>query len=161
VYRALTFGFCWLRAYAIDDRLACSHSCCVVCTLCSHSTVACTNTAGSRTCGGCRAGMSGDGTNCVNVNECQTANGGCNGTTPVCTDLTPSATNGWATRTCSACGVGFAGAVGGCVDINECASNSGGCAALTGGTTRFLYISNLKCVFCWMFDGCECSCAGC
>ena len=76
---------------------------------------------GSRTCGDCPAGFSGTGeTGCVDVNECEIQNGGC--------DPRTECVNTAGSRTCGPCPPGFTGdGVNGCVDVNECQVNNGGC----------------------------------
>ncbi|MEM6732209.1 MAG: calcium-binding EGF-like domain-containing protein, partial [Myxococcota bacterium] len=88
----------------------------------------CTNTVGSRVCGDCPSGYTGNGVDgCVDVDECATNNGDCDGLT--------SCTNTAGGRTCGACPGGYTGnAVEGCVDINECDTNNGGCDPLTACT---------------------------
>ncbi|MBH24084.1 MAG: hypothetical protein CMH57_06465 [Myxococcales bacterium] len=85
----------------------------------------CTNTEGSRTCGDCPEGYSGDGeSGCVDINECETDNGGC--------DPLSQCTNTEGARTCGACPEGYTGdGEAGCVDIDECVTDNGGCDALT------------------------------
>ena len=81
----------------------------------------CTNTPGGRTCGACPAGYDGTGTTgCTDINECLTANGGCD---PLTTCMnTPGS------RTCGACPAGYAGSgATSCTDIDECLTANGGC----------------------------------
>jgi len=83
----------------------------------------CTNTPGSRVCGACPTGFSGNGITCTDINECVTGNGGCN-TLTKCTNTIGS-------RTCGSCPNGYIGnGVVGCTDINECACSNGGCSPL-------------------------------
>ncbi|MBY0274076.1 hypothetical protein K2Z84_01950 [Candidatus Binatia bacterium] len=81
----------------------------------------CTNTAGSRTCGACPAGYTGDGITCNDVNECATNAGGCAIGTATCSN-TPGS------RTCT-CNSGYTGPGTVCTDVNECATSNGGCSA--------------------------------
>ena len=81
----------------------------------------CTNTVGSRTCGSCPVGYTGDGVTCNDVNECATNNGGCAPATATCANTAGS-------RTCT-CNAGYAGPGTVCTDVNECATNNGGCSA--------------------------------
>ena len=83
--------------------------------------VACVNTPGTFSCGGCPAGYTGSpSTGCVDINECTTNNGGC--------DKSVTCTNTPGARVCGNCPFGYSGTgESGCVDINECATNNGGC----------------------------------
>ncbi len=78
----------------------------------------CTNVAGNFTCA-CKAGYSGDGKTCTDVNECLTNNGGCS--------ANGSCTNTPGSNTC-ACKPGYTGDGKTCTDVNECLVNNGGCA---------------------------------
>jgi hypothetical protein len=71
----------------------------------------------------CGTGYTGTGSkSCEDVNECATANGGC--------DALTTCTNTKGGRTCSACPTGYTGdGASGCDDINECATDNGGCTA--------------------------------
>ncbi|MDX2024508.1 MAG: EGF domain-containing protein [Deltaproteobacteria bacterium] len=80
----------------------------------------CTDTPSSYTCE-CKAGYSGNGVTCVDVDECATNNGGCSA------DAICSNTAG--ARECT-CKSGFSGDGITCVDINECATNNGDCDSL-------------------------------
>jgi outer membrane protein assembly factor BamB len=74
----------------------------------------CTNTVGSRTCGACPAGYTGNGdSGCTDINECATKNGGC--------DLLTTCTNTSGSFSCGACPAGYSGTgATHCTDINEC-----------------------------------------
>ncbi|MCB9657503.1 MAG: hypothetical protein H6726_07635 [Sandaracinaceae bacterium] len=82
--------------------------------------VTCTMEDDDVLCGACPSGYAGDGaTGCDDVNECDTANGGC----------AQQCTNDAGGFTCS-CGSGYALNVDGlgCDDVNECDTANGGCA---------------------------------
>lgn len=78
---------------------------------------ACTSTATGFACA-CKAGFTGDGITCADVDECQTNNGGC--------DAHATCTNTAGSHTC-ACNTGFTGDGKTCADVDECATNNGGC----------------------------------
>ncbi|MEZ4269292.1 MAG: hypothetical protein R3F39_23285 [Myxococcota bacterium] len=90
---------------------------------CDHRTE-CINTAGSRDCGPCPAGSTGDGeVGCDDINECLDDHGGC--------DPLVTCTNTTGSRTCGDCPVGYSGTgETGCTDIDECAVDHGGCDPL-------------------------------
>lgn len=71
----------------------------------------------------CPSGYPGDGvTGCVDIDECETDNGGC--------DELTSCTNISGGRTCGACPSGYTGdGATGCTDIDECETDNGGCGA--------------------------------
>ncbi|MFZ5892101.1 MAG: EGF domain-containing protein [Myxococcota bacterium] len=85
--------------------------------------VACTNTPGGFSCGGCPSGYTADGKGgCVDIDECATKNGDC--------DPLVACTNTAGGHVCGNCPHGYSGAGDtGCRDINECATNNGGCDA--------------------------------
>jgi hypothetical protein len=68
----------------------------------------------------CKAGYSGDGKTCADVNECLVANGGCDANA-ACTNLPGDVT--------CACKTGYSGNGTTCADVNECAVGNGGCSA--------------------------------
>jgi cubilin len=88
-------------------------------------------------CGACPSGYVASASGCSDVNECQTANGGCSTAPAVqcyntiggsycaagvnCTGL-----GGSGTGACSACPIGYTGDGKVCTDVNECATNNGG-----------------------------------
>lgn len=74
------------------------------------------------------SGYSGTGsTECNDIHECQSHNGGCDPLT-TCTNLPGS-------FSCGNCPSGYTGTgLGGCIDINECLSSHGGCAAVANCT---------------------------
>ena len=76
----------------------------------------------------CVPGYHSDGAGtCVDINECSTANGGCDPLT-VCTN-TPGS------RVCGACPSGYSGTGDtACTDIDECLTANGGCDSLTACT---------------------------
>lgn len=79
----------------------------------------CVNTPGTFECS-CISGYLGDGITCVDVNECDTNNGGC--------DALTTCTNTPGTRICGACPSGYAGnGDEGCMDIDECTSDTDDC----------------------------------
>ena len=64
--------------------------------------------------------VQGDGSSCLDIDECATDNGGC--------DPLTECSNTPGSFTCGDCPLGYqAGSDGGCVDIDECASDNGGC----------------------------------
>lgn len=81
----------------------------------------CKNTPGSRTCGACPSGYTGDGVEgCDDINECASAHGGC--------DVLTTCKNKPGSRTCGACPSGYSGdGETGCTDIDECAAASDPC----------------------------------
>jgi hypothetical protein len=66
----------------------------------------------------CSMGYMRSGTDCIDVNECLSGNGGCS--------LNAACTNTVGTRTC-ACNAGFSGDGLTCTDVNECLVSNGGC----------------------------------
>jgi len=80
-------------------------------------------------CGSCPSGYIVDpqhSNKCLDVNECQTNNGGCSAGS--------FCINKAGTYTCTPCPPGFAGnpfTPGGCQDVNECLTANGGCASLS------------------------------
>src|SRR4051812_42993138 len=74
----------------------------------------------------CPAGMNGTSTTadgCVDINECEISNGGCD---PVALCI-----NTVVGYTCGLCPSGYKGSgFIGCSDVNECASDNGGCSSL-------------------------------
>lgn len=86
--------------------------------------VTCANTAaGTRICGACPGGYTGDGeVGCTDVDECATNNGGC--------DALATCTNQPGARDCGTCPGGYSGTgEAGCYP--DCAVDNGGCDALT------------------------------
>lgn len=80
----------------------------------------CTNTDGSFDCT-CNVGYTGDGTECIDINECKNSNmNSC--------DRNAECTNTDASYSCT-CENGFTGDGNRCFDINECVSGSHKCAA--------------------------------
>jgi hypothetical protein len=76
-------------------------------------------TCDGTSCGfSCNTGFTQQGQSCVDVNECLTANGGC--------DTNATCANTVGSRTCT-CHAGFSGSGLTCVDVNECATANGGC----------------------------------
>ena len=63
-------------------------------------------------------GFGGDGKYCFDINECLTANGGC--------DQNSMCINTVGSRTCT-CKQGYAGNGTYCGNVNECLTNNGGC----------------------------------
>ena len=93
--------------------------------------VTCTNTQGSRTCGACPSGYTGNGMTCTDINECLTANGGCS-TSPMVT-----CTNTQGSRTCGACPTGYTGngiGADGCV---SCGFSTSQWCAQSGTNTQY------------------------
>ena len=92
-----------------------------------HTGVLCTDvpTPGEGfTCSTCPSGYSGDGETCVDIDECSTANGGC--------DVLTTCVNTNGGFTCGACPSGYKGSgKTGCARISACATNNGGCDVLT------------------------------
>ena len=75
-------------------------------------------------CGTCPTGYEGDGETCTDIDECATANGGC--------DRETTCTNTAGGRTCGPCPAGYKGSgETGCVRESACATNNGGCDPLT------------------------------
>ncbi|ROT74691.1 thrombospondin II [Penaeus vannamei] len=68
----------------------------------------------------CRAGYSGDGYTCTDVDECAVANGGCS--------ASASCTNSVGSYQCS-CLAGYTGDGFTCIDVDECLVANGGCGA--------------------------------
>ncbi len=88
----------------------------------------CSEAGGSTSCT-CRAGFSGNGATCTDVDECLANNGGCDSLT-VCT-------NSRGGRTCGSCPAGFSGSgESQCSDIDECLASNGGCDPLTTCTNN-------------------------
>jgi MYXO-CTERM domain-containing protein len=70
----------------------------------------------------CNAGYSGDGSTCVDVDECAEGNGGC--------DPVTACTNTIGSRTCGACPDGYSGdGESGCIDDDECMLGTHDCDA--------------------------------
>ncbi|OIO52175.1 MAG: hypothetical protein AUJ19_02510 [Parcubacteria group bacterium CG1_02_58_44] len=67
----------------------------------------------------CPAGYTGSGTNCTDINECATGNGGCS--------VNATCANTPGSFTCS-CNAGYTGNGVTCTDVNECATGNGGCS---------------------------------
>ena len=85
--------------------------------------VICSNIPGSYRCGDCPFGYVGNGLVCTDVNECQTANGGCDALV-MCVNM-PGA------YSCGDCPAGYTGGgATGCSDVDECATTHGGCDPL-------------------------------
>ncbi|KAK3267846.1 hypothetical protein CYMTET_23623 [Cymbomonas tetramitiformis] len=91
------------------------------------SPLECTNLLGGFECSGCPAGYlaarpAGGRMTCVDVDECQVANGGC--------DFLTECGNVPGGSSCGPCPAGYTGTgVAGCVDVDECAQGDrGGCA---------------------------------
>ncbi|MBI3184157.1 MAG: hypothetical protein HYZ28_18645 [Myxococcales bacterium] len=78
----------------------------------------CTPSGTTRTCA-CKAGFTGDGSACADINECLTDNGGCS--------ANATCTNTPGSRTC-ACNSGYSGDGTTCADVNECSTANGGCS---------------------------------
>ncbi|XP_069986871.1 cartilage oligomeric matrix protein-like isoform X2 [Penaeus vannamei] len=68
----------------------------------------------------CRAGYSGDGYTCIDVDECAVANGGCS--------ASATCTNSDGSFQCS-CSAGYTGDGFTCIDVDECLVANGGCGA--------------------------------
>ncbi|XP_072174323.1 cubilin-like [Diadema setosum] len=81
--------------------------------------VSCTNVDGSYYCGNCPTGYDGNGHQCLDVNECQTNNGGCSSLVQ-CTNTVGS-------RVCGPCPVGYVGDGVTCTYVGICNVNNGGC----------------------------------
>jgi hypothetical protein len=76
--------------------------------------------AGTSAVSECGPGFTVEKHACVDIDECQTDNGGC--------DALVECTNVPGSFRCGNCAEGYTGGgPGGCVDINECATNNGGC----------------------------------
>jgi hypothetical protein len=65
----------------------------------------------------------GNGSQCEDINECATNNGGC--------DLVSACTNTPGSFRCGDCPSGYTGSSGHCTDIDECATGNGGCDSRT------------------------------
>jgi hypothetical protein len=85
----------------------------------------CQNQPGTRTCGPCPQGYTGNGEEgCHDIDECKFNNGAC--------DRLTECKNVPGTRECGPCPKGYTGTGdNGCVDIDECQTNHGGCDART------------------------------
>src|SRR6185503_10259378 len=80
----------------------------------------CSNTTGDHVCT-CKAGFSGNGLNCTDVDECAESNGGC--------DLAATCHNTPGGFTCGDCPLGYTGGgASGCVDIDECDRGTDNCS---------------------------------
>ncbi|MFZ5439527.1 MAG: EGF domain-containing protein [Myxococcota bacterium] len=100
-----------------DAVSSCGATSCTPCTAPANGSATCSAGACGFTCG---TGYQPSGTQCVDVNECLTSNGGCS--------ANATCTNTVGSRTC-ACNTGFTGDGVTCTDVDECATNNGGCAA--------------------------------
>jgi hypothetical protein len=105
----------------------------------------CSSATGSVVCT-CRAGFTGTGFTCADVDECATDNGGC------ADDATCTNTPGGRTCTCPA---GFAGDGVTCTDIDECLVDNGGCDP-HANCTNVPGARACACLPGWIGDGLAC-----
>ena len=106
---------CGQRCVSNSLPNSCGTTSCSLCPAPANASPTCNGTACNFSC---NVGFVQQGSACVDVDECLTANGGC--------DANATCTNTVGSRTC-ACRAGFTGDGSTCTDVDECATGNGGC----------------------------------